>query len=766
MIDQQPTFLSYPGEMAGIMRDKDWSASLVGTPDTWPITLQTILGVILHSRFPMFVWWGPELVCFYNDAYRPSLGREGKHPSILGMPAAEAWPEIWDIISPLIQQVLDGGEAIWMEDQLVPIFRNGHIEDVYWTFSYSRINNDDGYPYGVLVTCVETTEKLVSRRQLQESKNLLQFATEAADLGTWDYNPITGKFIANERLKSWFGLGAEDETDLQLAIDSIAEKDRQQVVDSMARSLDYAIQAPYEIEYCIVHPRTLEETVVLVKGRPFFDPSGIAYRFSGTMEDITQKNKIRQALAESEKNLRNLVEQAPVAMCVLKGPEHIVDIVNEKMIGLWGKNRSEIMFKPIFQGLPEAAGQGLEELLKKVYTTGERFVAQERPVDLPRANGIETVYQNFVYEPLRGNPGTIEGVIAVTIDVTEQVTSRRQVEEAEERARLAVEAGNLGTFDLDIGRDIAILSPRLLEIFDVTADADHTTLMATLHPEDLVIRNRAHEQALLTGQMFYEVRVIRKDQRISWVRVEGKVLRDKEGKATRIVGTALDFTDKRELDQKREEYIAIASHELRNPLTSLKLVLDLLSELLKEKDQLRLLEKSKEQVGRLITMTGELLNVSKISQGVLDLKPEIINLKQSITDSITTAQAGTGLNSFVLTGSPDINIKADKFRLEQVLVNLLNNASKYSPRGSEIVIDVSSIPDFVKVTVIDKGIGIEAAKKDLIFKKFVRVDSDTHVEGHGLGLYISDQIIHNHGGQMGVESEKGIGSQFWFTLPH
>src|SRR5688572_6977958 len=155
---QQPAFLSYPGEMAAIMLAKDWTMTAMGPPETWPKSLQTILGVVLHSKFPMFLWWGPDLICFYNDAYRPSLGQDGKHPSILGMKAVDAWTEIWDIIKPLIDQVLNGGDAVWSENQLIPIFRNGKIEDVYWTFGYSPVNDDSGKISGVLVTCTETTD--------------------------------------------------------------------------------------------------------------------------------------------------------------------------------------------------------------------------------------------------------------------------------------------------------------------------------------------------------------------------------------------------------------------------------------------------------------------------------------------------------------------------------------------------------------------------------------------------------------------------------
>src|SRR5665213_511548 len=126
-------FLLAPGEMTALIRTKDWSKTPLGAVTGWPQSLCTTLSIILNSKFPMFLWWGPELVCFYNDAYRPSLGKDGKHPGILGMPAQDAWPEIWEVIKPLIDQVLDGGEATWSEDQLIPIYRNGAVSYTHLT---------------------------------------------------------------------------------------------------------------------------------------------------------------------------------------------------------------------------------------------------------------------------------------------------------------------------------------------------------------------------------------------------------------------------------------------------------------------------------------------------------------------------------------------------------------------------------------------------------------------------------------------------------
>jgi len=169
-------YLSGGGEMGQLTRSFDWSKTTIGTPDTWSQGLLSTVGIILNSRFPMFLWWGPELIQFYNDAYRPSLGREGKHPKALGQKGEDCWQEIWPVIKPLIDQVLNGGESTWSEDQLIPIYRNGVIEDVYWTFSYSKVIDESEKPAGVLVICNETTGKVQAYNAVQEAKQELEIA--------------------------------------------------------------------------------------------------------------------------------------------------------------------------------------------------------------------------------------------------------------------------------------------------------------------------------------------------------------------------------------------------------------------------------------------------------------------------------------------------------------------------------------------------------------------------------------------------------------
>lgn len=157
-------FLQNTGELGELIFQNDWSKTCLGDMDDWPVSLKITLSNILHSAFPMFLFWGDDFLCFYNEAFRPSLGVNGKHPAI-GKKAIVVWGEIWHFIGPLLQQVVVTRKPVWFEDQLVPFYRNGRVEDIYWTFSYSPAFGEDDEVKGVLVTCMETTKAVLERQK-------------------------------------------------------------------------------------------------------------------------------------------------------------------------------------------------------------------------------------------------------------------------------------------------------------------------------------------------------------------------------------------------------------------------------------------------------------------------------------------------------------------------------------------------------------------------------------------------------------------------
>jgi signal transduction histidine kinase/ActR/RegA family two-component response regulator len=174
-------FLRDGGEMGALMRQHDWSRSSLGPPQNWPQALRTAVRIMLNTQHPMYIWWGDDCACLYNDAYRLTLGSE-RHPGSLGLPAREVWAEIWDLIGPQIEHVRSGLGATWNEDRLVPVTRHGRREDVYWTYGYSPID-DAGAPNGIggiLVVCSETTAKVLAenrlRQEIERQRRLFQCA--------------------------------------------------------------------------------------------------------------------------------------------------------------------------------------------------------------------------------------------------------------------------------------------------------------------------------------------------------------------------------------------------------------------------------------------------------------------------------------------------------------------------------------------------------------------------------------------------------------
>ncbi len=158
------------GDMRAQCRAFDWAASPLGAVSAWSQSLRTTVSTLLASRQPMFLFWGPALIQVYNDAYRPSLGSGGRADHALGMRGKAFWTDIWDTIGPQIAQVMGGGPATWFEDQYLPIERNGRMEDVYWTYCYGPVRDDDDTVGGILVVCQETTNRVVADLNLQRAR--------------------------------------------------------------------------------------------------------------------------------------------------------------------------------------------------------------------------------------------------------------------------------------------------------------------------------------------------------------------------------------------------------------------------------------------------------------------------------------------------------------------------------------------------------------------------------------------------------------------
>ncbi len=290
--------------MGKLIAGKDWSRTSLGPIQTWAPCLRMTLGIMLHSRFPMFLFWGPELLCFYNDAYRPSLGTNGKHPEALGAPGKAVWPETWSFIGPLINTVLSGGEASWQEDQLIPIYRNGRMEDVYWTFSYSPVFDESGLISGVLVTCVETTRHVQFLNEQQKFLALFENSHDSMAISTANHRMIR----VNKAGRELLGIPADQDVTTLVGRDFYPEEELDNIIAKVIPVLDK--QGRWSGEIPFRHFVTGESIPCHVDFVNIYDPeSGNLISRATVLRDLRPELEIRQRLSRKNEKLQRLIQE-------------------------------------------------------------------------------------------------------------------------------------------------------------------------------------------------------------------------------------------------------------------------------------------------------------------------------------------------------------------------------------------------------------------------------------------------------------------------
>lgn len=243
---------------------------------------------------------------------------------------------------------------------------------------------------------------------------------------------------------------------------------------------------------------------------------------------------------------------------------------------------------------------------------------------------------------------------------------------------------------------------------------------------------------------------------------------DDNGTLVEGVGTFMDVTNRRKLIQHKDEFISVAGHELKTPITSLKLTLQLLSRMRDNPSaevMPKLIDQASRSLDKVNVLIADLLNVSKVNEGQLHLNKTWFTISQVVDDCCYHIRAA-GDYALYTDGDVELKVFADIDRIDQVITNLVNNAVKYAPDSKKIAVHISKEGPIVKVSVSDKGPGIPREKLVHLFDRYYRADTNgQQVSGLGLGLYIAAEIIRKHKGQIGVDSEVGKGSSFWFTLP-
>ena len=414
-----------------------------------------------------------------------------------------------------------------------------------------------------------------------------------------------------------------------------------------------------------------------------------------------------RAEAEARRGeLQRIFEQAPAAVAVMTGPRYVVEWANPAVCAMWGRTLAQVLGTPVFELLPEAAGQGFEELLDGVLATGVAYVAHELPSFIDRAGRRDTVYWNFVYNPLREPDGRVTGITVVATDVTEQVLARQQIQQ----------------LNAELARRVEQLRSSNAELEQKVGDRTHALLVTLKQLEQ-------HSRKL-----------------------------------------ALALTAEQELGELKSRFVSMASHEFRTPLTVVLTSVELIADYAttaQQSQRLKHVQRIRGAVTNLNNILEEFLSVGRIEEGKIEAHPANLDLATLVAETSADVRAllktGQRIDWQVQCPNP---MWLDASLLRKILVNLLSNALKYSDEGAVVTVSASCNDHQLTLIVRDQGVGISEQDQAHLFERFFRARTVSTIQGTGLGLYIIARYLELMGGTIDLHSVLAHGTTVTLTLPY
>jgi signal transduction histidine kinase len=727
---ERPLFAG-DGEMARRCREMDWSATPLGPIGRWPQSLRTMASAVLGSAVPNILLWGPDLVQIYNDGYVPIL--RTKHPSALGMPTRECWPEAWAFNEPIYRRVF-AGETVAFTDQLYSLRRDGPetpLEDVHITISYGPVRDESGEVGGVFITLFDTTAQVEARRLEQDRERLTrELELERSRLEyAFQHAPsflalLRGReYTFTHVNEAYYQLVGHRELVGKPVLEALPEVRGQGFIELLDAVLDTG--APYlGNELPVLLARTPgappEQRYVNLAYLPLIEGEGervgIIAHGTDVTEQVTARHEVERLLGESESSRRELER----ANGMLSEQQSELQMISEQL----QENTVEL----------EAQTEALAEANRALQASESRLLGifDQTPIPLAVMTGPEHVY---------------------TI-----VSPRYRAFRGEGRALLGVPFREAFPETLSTG---------LLEILD-----------------------RVYE----TGEPFFakerSVTIDRDGDGIAeeyLFDVGYQPLRDADGQVYALVSIANDVTyqvrARSELDrarveaeaanQAKSEFLANMSHELRTPLNAIGGYVELLDMEIHggvSQAQRDMLHRVQAAQRHLLMLINDILSYARLEAGRVefDLAPLSATAVLSSLDALIAPQArARELEYEVRECDAALRFMGDEERVRQILVNLVANAVKFTAPAGRVLLCCEADDDWVYLHVEDDGRGIPKEKLESIFDPFTQVDRrlDQSQGGVGLGLAISRDLARGMGGELTAESELGKGSTFTLRLP-
>ena len=652
------------------------------------------------------------------------------------------------------------------------IAKDGKLLDISLTIS--PIKNLSGKIIGISKIARNITAQKEAESLIHENQERFRMAVETTNLGTWEYNPRDFKLYCSPESRKICGLPGDVDPDFEMVFEHIFEEDKDYFVDEVKAAINPAGNGTFDMLLRIRRYKDKEMRWVHAQGKVFFNSNFFPERLIGTMLDVTEEKTKEEELKESVELFETMADNVP-SMIWMSGTDKFDDYFNKTWLQFTGRTLDQESNEGWLDNVHPDDVQKCIDTYNASFKEQKGFYTEYR---LRRYDGeYRWISDNSV--PRFSSEGDFLGFISACIDIDDQKRFREKIQESELLFKTISNASPAALWMTNEKEENVFVSDTWLKWTGKNFNEviNRGWVESVLEEDKKLVVKKFRECFEQRKYFNAEFRFARGDGEIRWGLTEGYPFYDFTGVFSGYAGSVTDITDIKKLEQRKDDFIKMASHELKTPITSINGYVQLLLNIYNESDEQQLhlskptvkssLNTISKQVTKLTRLVSELLDLSKIESGKLELHKTEFDLADMVEETVQDVRHTTSKHAIIIHNEFEGKIFADKDRIAQVLMNFLTNAIKYSPDADKVEVFVKGNDKFATVRVKDYGIGIPKKDHQRIFERFYRVEgkSEQTFPGFGIGLFIASEIIHRHHGTIAVRSEKGKGAEFTLTLP-
>jgi len=651
--------------------------------------------------------------------------------------------------------------------------KNGKLIDI--SLTSSPIRDSSGTIIGASKIARNISLQKETARLIHENEERFRMAVEMTSLGTWEYDPKGANLLCSQESRKICGIPDGVDPSFTDFLNHIYTEDRNHFLRQVVQVIKPGSDDKFDLEIR-VHRFSNHNEVrwVHIRAKMFFEDDSLRGRLIGTMLDITEEKTRELELKESVELFQTMADNVP-AMIWMSGTDKFEDYFNKTWLQFTGRTHEQESNEGWLEAVHPDDVKRCIDTYNLSFKDQKRFYSEYR---LLRHDGeYRWIADNSV--PRFSPEGEFLGFISACMDIDDQKRFREKILESELLFKTISNASPAALWMTNDEEENVFVSDTWLKW---TGQNFHEVITkswmeAVLDADRESMTTEFRECFQQRKNFKKEFRFKRYDGEIRWGLTEGYPFYALDGEFSGFAGSVTDITELKKLEQRKDDFIKMASHELKTPITSINGYVQLMLNIFNEADEERLraskqtikssLNTISKQVVKLTRLISELLDLSRIESGKLELHRTAFDLGTLVEETVQDIRQTASKHAIILHNDFEGKVFADKDRIGQVLLNLLTNAIKYSPDSDSIEVCVDNNKELAVITVKDAGIGIDSKDQIRIFERFYRAEgkSEQTFPGFGIGLFIANEIVQRHNGSISVQSAKGEGSVFTVSIP-